>query len=423
MNSPRYVAATALLKVTGDGGYSNLVLGSLLDETLLSAADKALATAIFYGTLDRMVTVDFYLKKLIKTPLKKLAPYTLSVLRTAVYQIKYMDKIPQSAAVNEAVKLVKNSKEGFNASFVNGVLRNLIRTEILLPTGNSIYDISVSYSCPDWIVSILIRDYGIDFTKNFLKNALKAPPVFLRVNTHLTDKQTLINDLKAEGADTLNTALNTALLLSVNGSVEGLSSYRNGHFFVQDLSCQQAIAMLDIKPHSRVLDLCAAPGGKSFSAALYAAEGRVMSCDLYEHRAGLILKGAERLGLNNLTVKASDATLLDDELGTFDRIICDVPCSGLGVIRRKPDIKYKPRDSFEELVQIQRQILKNADNYLETGGTLLYSTCTLNKAENRENVDWFLENHPGYSLVVDKTFSPDTNDTDGFYAAILKKNK
>ncbi len=423
MSSARYIAASALLKVTAEGGYSNLVLGNLLDESGLSPSDKSLATAIFYGTLDRMVTVDFYLKKFIKTPIKKLAPYTLAVLRSAVYQIKYMDKIPQSAAVNEAVKLVKGSKESFNASFVNGVLRNLIRTEIPLPTGNSIYDISVAFSCPDFIVSILLRDYGIEFTKNFLKNALNVPPVFLRVNTLLTDRQSLKEELKAEGAKTLDCALDTALLLCTNGSVETLSAYKNGHCFVQDLSCQQAVAMLDIKSDSRVLDLCAAPGGKSFSAALYATEGRVISCDLYEHRAGLILKGAQRLGLDNITVKASDATLFDDELGTFDRIICDVPCSGLGVIRRKPDIKYKPRDSFEELAEIQRNILNNADNYLAVGGKLLYSTCTLNKAENRENIDAFLKNHPNYSLICDKTFSPAENDTDGFYAAVIVKNK
>jgi 16S rRNA (cytosine967-C5)-methyltransferase len=422
MKNSRHIAAEAILKVTFEGGYSNLVLNNLLSESDLPPSDKALATAIFYGTLDRMVTIDFYLKKLIKTPLKKLAPYTLAVLRCAVYQLKYMDKIPDSAAVNEAVKLIKNSSEAFNASFVNGVLRNIIRTEIPLPTGNSIYDISVAFSCPDWIVSILIRDYGIEFAKNFLKNALSAPPIFLRVNTVKTDKESLKGEMKREGVQTFDSALDTALAICVNGSVEELSAYKEGKCFVQDLSCQFAVDMLDIKPDSRVLDLCAAPGGKSFSAALYAKSGCVISCDLYEHRAGLILKGAQRLGLDNVMVKASDATRLDDELGVFDRIICDVPCSGLGVIRRKPDIKYKPRDNFEELIKTQRAILSNADNYLSTGGKLLYSTCTLNKAENRENVDWFLENHPNYSLISEETFFPEKNDTDGFYAAVLAKN-
>ena len=199
MSTARKVAAEAICKVTADGAYSNLVLSSLLDENSLSDAEKALCTAIFYGTLDRMVTVDFYIKKLIKTPIKKIAPYTLAVLRTAVYQIKYLDKIPDSAAVNEAVKLIKTSNEEYNASFVNGLLRNLIRTEIPLPTGNSLYDLSVGYSCPQWIVTSLVEDYGTEFTKSFLENALLPPPVFLRVNTNKTTAEELARDLALQG--------------------------------------------------------------------------------------------------------------------------------------------------------------------------------------------------------------------------------
>lgn len=418
--NPRQLAAKALIKVTSEGAYSNLVLNSLLKENKLTPEDKALATAIFYGTLDRLVTIDFYLKKLIKTPLKKLKPYTLAVLRTAVYQIKYMSKIPDSAAVNEAVKMLKTSKEGFNASFVNGVLRNLIRTEIELPTGNSIYDISVGYSCPQWIVSILLRDYGTDFTRAFLENALLSPPIFIRVNTLKTSAEKLLTGF-AEKKISAEKISDTALLIRPDGSVEELEEYKNGLFFVQDLSCQKAIELLDIKENSTVLDLCAAPGGKSFNAAISAKEGRVVSCDLYEQRAGLIEKGAERLGLENLNAKANDATVYDAKLGLFDRIICDVPCSGLGVIRRKPDIKYKPQDSFEELIKIQRDILLCADNYLSVGGKLLYSTCTLNRQENRENVDAFLKANPNYTLLTEETFSPDKDNTDGFYAAVLQK--
>ena len=196
MSNARYVAALALYKVTHEAAYSNLVLNNMLEEHSIGAEDKALCTAIFYGTLDRMVTVDFYLKKLIKTPLKKIKPFTLAVFRTAVYQIKYLNKIPNSAAVDEAVKLVKKSKENFNASFVNAVLRNLIRTEIPLPNGNSIYDISVACSCPEWIVSALIKDYGVAFTKEFLSNALLPPPIFIRVNTRKTGAQELVETLK-----------------------------------------------------------------------------------------------------------------------------------------------------------------------------------------------------------------------------------
>ncbi len=419
--NPRHIAAIALMKVSEDGAYSNLVLNSLLKESGLEGSDKALCTAIFYGTLDHLVTVDFYLKKLIKTPLKKLKPYTLAVLRTAVCQIKYMSKIPDSAAVNEAVKLIKGTKEGFNASFVNGVLRSLLRTDIPLPSGNSIYDISVGFSCPQWIVSILLRDYGVDFTKSFLENALLPPPIFARINTLKITADELIILLEKAGVNAEKLTENT-LSLGLSGSVEELEAYKEGFFFLQDLSCQMAIEALDIKENSSVLDMCAAPGGKSFNAALRAKKGRVVSCDLYEQRAGLIEKGAVRLGFSNLKAIVADATIFDNELGLFDRIICDVPCSGLGVIRRKPDIKYKPQTTFEELISIQRNILSNAANYLKKGGKLLYSTCTLNKSENRENVDDFLTSHPEYSLMFEKTFSPDENNSDGFYAAILEKN-
>ncbi len=421
LNNARYIAATALLKVTSEGGYSNLVLNNLLNQNELNAEDKSLCTAIFYGTLDRMVTVDFYLKKLIKTPLKKIKPFTLALLRTAVYQIKYMNKIPNSAAVDEAVKLVKKSKESFNASFVNAVLRNLIRTEITLPNGNSLYDISVAFSCPQWIVSVLVRDYGAEFTKSFLSAALLPPPIFIRVNTLKTTAEKLRKTLEEENVKVCLSGFDNTFIIDINGSVEALNSYRDGLFFVQDISCQRAVEMLDINDNSRVLDLCAAPGGKSFSAAMFVNKGEIVSCDLYSQRVGLIGDGAQRLGINNLKTQAADATKHNSLLGKFDRIICDVPCSGLGVIRRKPDIKYKPQDSFEELILVQRKILENASNYLENGGKILYSTCTLNKEENRKNVDDFLLRHKGFYLEKEETFCPDINNADGFYAAVLVK--
>ena len=421
MNNARYAAAISLKKVTNEGGYSNLVLNSTLEQKKLSNEDKALCTAIFYGTLDRMVTIDFYLKKLIKTPLKKVAPFTLAVLRTAAYQIKYMDKIPNSAAVDEAVKLIKDSNESFNASFVNAVLRNLLREEIPLPTGNSLFDISVAYSCPAWIVSILAKDYGADFTKRFLSACLLPPPIFIRVNTLKTTSEKLILELEQQGCCVKQTDSENTLEFVSGGSIENMSAYKEGLFFVQDIACQKAIEALDIKKNSRVLDLCAAPGGKSFSAAMFAEKGEIVSCDLYPQRVGLISEGAERLGAYNLSTATADATKYNQSLGKFDRIICDVPCSGLGVIRRKPDIKYKPQDSFEELISVQRQILNNACKYLDKGGKILYSTCTLSKAENREIIDAFLNEHKDFSLIFEETFCPDKYNADGFYAAVLLK--
>ena len=422
LDNARHIAASALKKVASDGAYSNIVLNNMLSDAELSKEDKALCTTIFYGTLDRLVTIDYYLKKLIKTPLKKVKPYTLAVMRSAVFQIKYLDKIPNSAAVNEAVSLVKRSKEGFNASFVNGVLRNLLRTETPLPNGKSINDISVRYSCPAHIVSMLIDDYGDDFTASFLESCLEPPPIYIRVNTLKTTTEKLILELSEKGVATKTTKEENALIIS-GCSVEGLDEYKNGLFFVQDLSCQLTVKSLEIESGSRVLDMCAAPGGKSFTAAMYAKDGEVLSFDLYKQRVELIKSGAERLGIKNILASVGDATVFDNNIGSFDRIICDVPCSGIGVIRRKPDIKYNKAASFEELGEIQRRILENADRYLKVGGKLLYSTCTLNKKENRGNVDWFLSRHKNYSLCFEKTYCPQTDGSDGFYAAVLYKSR
>ena len=415
----REIAARCVLKVSEDKAYSNLVLNSALKNSDLSADDKALCTTLFYGTLDRMVTIDFFLKKLIKTKLSKISPYTLCVLRTAVFQIKYLEKVPHSAAVNEAVNLVKNSDEAYNSNFTNAVLRNLLRTEITLPSGNSIYDISVSCSAPEWIVSMLIPSYGAEFTRAFLKESLLPPPTYIRVNTQKTDTTTLKNLLACENVEVKDTLLPDALVIK-GAAIEQLESYKKGLFFVQDISCQMAVKMLNLNESDRLLDICAAPGGKSFCAAMSGCE--VVACDLYEHRTGLIDSGASRLGLTKVSTKTADATAFSQEFGLFSAAICDVPCSGIGVIRRKPDIKYNKTEDFAGLISTQRSILDNADKYLSKGGKLLYSTCTLNIAENRENVDFFLSQHPNYILAQEHTFSPQNENSDGFYAALLIKN-
>lgn len=419
MNKSRYVAATALQKVTSDGGYSNIVLNSVLKKADLSKEDTALCTNIFYGTLDRMVTVDYYLKSLIKTPLKKLKPFTLAVMRTAVYQIKYLEKIPHSAVVNEAVNLIKASPERYNASFVNAVLRNLLRSDIPLPSGDDVKSVSVNYSCPEPITAVLMRDLGARQATEFLKNALKTPPIFAAINTNAISKGEFKEAMLHENIEAEATASEFVYKINTTGSLENTQAYKNGWFFVQDISCRQAIEMLKIGQTSRVLDLCAAPGGKSFAAALIANGGEVVSCDLYEQRVSLIKKGAKRLGIDNIICKTADATRFYPEFGEFDRIICDVPCSGLGVLRRKPDIKYKALSDFKELAEIQLKILDNAAGYLKPGGKLLYSTCTLNAEENGENVRSFLKTHTDWILETEHTFLPSENNGDGFYAAVL----
>ena len=419
MSNPRQIAANALLKIEVDNAYSNITLNNLLSDSELSQLDKALCTTIFYGVLERKITIDYILKKFISTPINKIKPFTLTVLRSAVYQIMYMDKIPNSAAVNESVNLIKMSKESFNTGFVNGVLRNILRNEITLPNGNDINSVSIKYSCPAKIVSLLIKDYGVETTKLFLENSLIAPPTFIRVNTNKTNKNYLLDKLNVD--DSLNA--NNALKISGIGSLENLKEFRDGLFYVQDLSCQQAIEKLDIKPNDRVLDICAAPGGKTFTAAQYANNGEVISCDLYPHRVNLIKKSTLQFGFENIKTFANDATVYNDELGNFDKVICDVPCSGLGVIRRKPEIKYKKLDDLDELVEIQKKILTNAIKYLKVGGRILYSTCTLNTRENRGVVNSILNSNKQFKLIYEHTFFPHIDGGDGFYAAVIEKQE
>ncbi len=420
MANPRKLAVKALLKINTDSAYSNLTLNSLFKESDATTADKALATALVYGVLDRKITLDYVLGKFLKTPLKKVAPFTKEVLRTAVYQIMFMDKIPDSAAVDEAVKLVKTSKESRNSGFVNAVLRNVLRAENLLPQGDSIEDLSVIYSCPTDIIKSFIGDYGIENTKKLLSESLKPAEITVRVNTlkiNVEEFEDLI------GVETQKTNIDDGLFLKSGIDVSQNELYKDGLFYVQDLASQKAVSVLNPAVDTRVLDMCAAPGGKSFTMALLMRnKGEIVSCDLYPKRVELIEKSAKRLGLDIINPKVNDATVYDSSLGKFDFILCDVPCSGLGVIRRKPDIKYKDFTEFDSLCEIQSKILNNAVKYLKKGGKILYSTCTLRKKENDDIVNNFLEKNKDFVCEYSHTFMPHTDGTDGFYCALLVNN-
>lgn len=420
MANARKLAVKALLKINKDFAYSNLTLNSVFKESDATSSEKALATALVYGVLDRKITLDYVLSKFLKTPLKKVAPFTKEVLRTALYQIMFMDKIPDSAAVDEAVKLVKTSKESRNSGFVNAVLRNVLRAENLLPSGDSLEDLSVIYSCPTPIIKSFIEDYGIENAKKLLNESLKPTEITVRVNTVKTDVETF---QKSIGVETQITDINGGLILKNGIDVSQNKLYKDGLFYVQDLASQKAVSVLNPASETRVLDMCAAPGGKSFTMALLMQnKGEIVSCDLYEKRVELIEKSAKRLGLDIIKTTVSDATVYDKSLGEFDYILCDVPCSGLGVIRRKPDIKYKDFAEFDSLCEIQSKILNNAVKYLKKGGKILYSTCTLRIKENDDIVNNFLKNNKDFVCEFSHTFMPHTDGTDGFYCALLKNN-
>ena len=418
MANARKTAVKVLVKIEKEGAYSNLAVAEALKTAELNPQDKALATALIYGVLDRKITLDFILSKFLKTPVSKTEPFTLAVLRTALYQIKYMDKIPESAAVNEAVKIMKSSKFSRNSGFVNGVLRSVLRTEVTLPQGESAEDLSVKYSCPLWIVESFLKDYGVEDTKALLEESLKPAGTVLKVNTVKTD----IENVKSKLSDIPYNEGENSLELVKGIDISKSELYKEGLVYVQDYASQRAVATLDPKKGDRVLDMCSAPGSKAFTMAnLMENEGEIIACDLYPHRVELIEKSARRLGIKIIKSCVLDATKFDENLGQFDCILCDVPCSGLGVIRRKPEIKYTKSDDFKELENIQLAIVKNALRYLKKGGKLLYSTCTLRKAENENLVISLKKEYNDLYLISEKTFMPHKDGTDGFYCALFKK--
>lgn len=420
MANARKTAVKALLKIEQDSAYSNITLNSVFKESEFSSADKALISALVYGVLDRKITLDYVLSRFMKTPVKKTAPFTLMVLRTALYQIMYMDKIPQSAAVNEAVKLIKTSKENRNSGFVNAVLRAVLRAEKLLPEGDSINELSIRFSCPELIVKSFFEDYGKENTKKLLESSLETPPLTVRVNTAKTDAESLKQSFLDDGIACESADIDNCLYFPKGFDVQNNESYKKGYFYVQDTASQKAVSVLSPQKNTRVLDMCAAPGGKSFTMAnLMENKGELIACDLYEARVKLIADSAKRLGLDIIHPAVCDATEYNENLGLFDCILCDVPCSGLGVLRRKPEIKYKEDFDFTTLEDIQYRILCNAVKYLKKGGKILYSTCTLRIRENENLVNRFLTEYNGFRKIYEHTFMPHTDNTDGFYCALL----
>lgn len=420
MANARKIAVDALIRVNSDEAYSNIVLNEILNKENPEIKDRALATALFYGVLDTKITLDYVIKKLTGKPVSKIKPYTLENLRVGLYQLMFTDNIPASAAVNEAVKLVKKSKESFNSGFCNAVLREYLRNPVMLPTDNSVFALSVRYSCPQWLISELIEDYSLEAVIEYLEQSIKAPPLTLRVNTLKNSAEELSVILEQNGKQ--NEILNENAVMITDGgfNTEKFEPYIKGLFFVQDLSSQKCVKTLNPEPQMRVLDMCAAPGGKTFSMALLMEnKGEIVSCDIYSHRVSLIESGAKRLGIDIVKPTVCDATEYDEKLGKFDAILCDVPCSGFGIVRRKPDIKYKKLTDYSELQEIQLKILENAVNYLNDSGRIVYSTCTLRKKENECIVNKFLEKHSDFTLKEAKTYMPTENGGDGFFTALL----
>lgn len=436
----RQVVLDGLCSVFGEGAYSGIVLDHMVKEAGLDRREVGFVTRLFYGVIERSVTLDYCITSYANKPLSKLDLQVVNILRMGLYQLKFMDSVPDSAAVNESVKLIGYAKKTSAKGFVNALLRRFIREQKQFPLPNAKKDelsaLAVEYSCPKWILSLWKNQYGLEFAKQTASAMLMSPNVNLRVNSLVTSTEDLQQELNdagfvvgtVEGLSTALTVSNTAQ------SMDTLPSYQRGAFYVQDIASQWCVKMLDAQKGDRILDLCAAPGGKSIGAAMDMENiGEVRSFDLYPHKVALIEQNANRLGLSCIHAALGDAAVYQEDLGEFDRVLCDVPCSGLGVMRRKPEIRLKNEKDVKAIPQLQYQILCNAARYVKSGGVLIYSTCTINQEENSLVCEKFLKEHPEFTLqpldatlhgkeeICGMTLLPQITGSDGFYFAKLQR--
>lgn len=429
--SARRYAAEALMRINV-GGYSNIVSSNMLKNCDLDPADKLFASAIVYGVIERLITLDKIIEAYSKV--KKLSPEVKAILRCALYQIMYMDSVPNSAAVNEAVKLTNKMKVKSAGGFVNAVLRNFLKNGI---PEKLLSNESFKYSCSEDIIRIIKESIGNDKTAVFLDSSFGKPPMFIRVNSLKTSCNELKSLLEATDTKKISEVFWTknCMIYEERDVAENIF-FKKGFYYVQDLSSQLCVKALDLTEGLRLLDVCAAPGGKSFTAAQEMNnKGEILSCDIHKNRLQLIEEGKKRLGIDIVKVTENNGTEYNEQFGLFDRVLCDVPCSGTGVIRRKPEIKYKSEKEISALYDVQLQILNTSSRYLKQGGILVYSTCSINKKENEDIVLKFLKDNDDFELVkfsvVDgeqenngmKTILTENYNSDGFFIAKLMRKK
>ncbi len=436
----RHTALQALLQMEQNEGYSNIVIDKALRANGLNRRDASLAAVIFYGVLERRLTLDHFLRGCLKDPRKRPDPRIWMLLRCAAYQILFLDRVPDSAVVNEAVEEAKTIKGGTYAGMVNGVLRSLSRKKPLLslPEGTSVEALSLRYSVPQELISLWRKSYGKSVTMGILKDFEQRPPLYIRINPLRATVETLQASLSEKGFSLTPLSYPPgAAVLEGEGSPAALEEFQQGMFHIQDLSAQLACSLLEAKAGQTLCDCCAAPGGKSFTLAENMENtGTVYSFDLYKGRVGLIQQGAQRLGLSSVIAQRRDASKPYTELPPMDGVLCDVPCSGYGVIRRKPEIRYKPLISVKGLSELQLTILSHGAELVKPGGLLLYATCTLNPVENGEVAQAFLDTHsefepapfqlPGVEHLVEEpahtlTMLPAGGGSDGFFAARFRR--
>ena len=435
----RETALNVLIACRKDGAWSNGVLKTYIARDRLDKREAALASRLCYGVLQNRGKLDFYLQQLLTGKLKNLHPVVRDILHLGLYQLFETDKIPNSAAVNEAVSLAKKycPKLQNAPSLVNGVLRNGVRQRETLQKPTAFKDL---YSHPQNLIDLLSYYVGPQRLEPMLQANNSAPHTFAQVNTLRTDVNTLRLQLEQEGVSAqIHPWLPDCLILSDTGNLEKLLSFQQGLFYIQDPAAKLSVLCAQLPQGPiRILDCCAAPGGKSFAAAMATAgQAEIISCDIHPHKAELLQKGAERLGIDRLQAQWRDASVFYAPWeGSMDVVIADVPCSGYGIIRKKPDIRYKDPDTMQELPALQLSILNNQARYVKKGGLLMYSTCTLVRRENEGVVEKFLKQNPDFYteiLLLPNNFPkndtgmfalvPGEYDTDGFFICRLRREQ
>lgn len=424
----RDIALNILMDIETKDTFSSIAISKALSKVQFEdKLGRAFVTRLAEGVMEQKITLDYVINQFSKTKINKCKPLIRCLLRMGTYQILYMDGVPDSAACNESVKLAKKHGFGSLSGFVNGVLRNIARNKDNIPEPSKDKDsteyMSIKYSTPKWLCEKMKKDYP-DQYKQILEGSFADRDTSIRVNTTKITRDDL-KKLIETGDITVEYGSydDKALLVSGYDFIKKIPGYRQGYFSVQDESSMCAVRAADIKPGDIVIDVCAAPGGKTTCAAEYLnGKGKIYSMDISMDKLTLIEDNVSRLGFDNVEIRCHDATKPLKDMKA-DVVIADLPCSGLGIIGRKNDIKYRIKEEqLNELRELQRQILNVVSEYVVSGGTLLYSTCTINPDENQNNVAWFLENKQEYKLIEERLFLQGVDNCDGFYYAIMKKS-
>ncbi|NLP28682.1 MAG: 16S rRNA (cytosine(967)-C(5))-methyltransferase RsmB [Clostridia bacterium] len=439
MNS-RKIAVEILNMVLYEGAYSNIIIRKLLNKYNVKEKDRSLITEIVYGTLKYKYKLDVILSNLINRPFKKVDKKVLNILRISIYQFIYLDKVPEYAIVNEAVNLAKEISIA-SSKFVNGVLRAYLRNKDknFNKEKGIVSELAYEYSFDKWMVKLFVNQYGIERAKEILYGLNSIPSITVRINSLHWEINDVYQRLKTLNHNVEKGVVCPTSIKIIKGSnVENNPLFSEGAITVQDESAMLAVLALEVKKNQKLLDMCAAPGGKTtHMAELLQGSGSVLAWDLYKHKIDLILDNAKRLGIPNIHADVSDATVFNDKFQeSFDSVLVDVPCSGLGIIRKKPEIKWtKTQKDMEALYHIQDRILENACKYVKRGGCVVYSTCTLNVMENEKRIYKFLKKNKEFEIEK-LNFAEQTNflyndsgmltilpspDMDGFFIAKLRR--